>query len=111
MEQEDLQPRNLVPYLGSRAKVSEVLSGKRPLTLAMIRALHQGLGVPAEALLKESAPTPKRRKLSGRNFCARNGRTRLFSWPRLLLATPQRGRTLGSGRNPHARVRRASWPI
>lgn len=59
MEQADLQPRDLVPYLGSRAKVSEVLSGKRPLTLAMIRALHQGLDIPAEALLKETTPTKK----------------------------------------------------
>lgn len=51
MEQQRLSPRDLVPYLGSRAKVSEVLSGKRELTLSMIRALHKGLGIPAEALL------------------------------------------------------------
>ncbi len=51
MEQQQLSPRDLVPYLGSRAKVSEVLSGKRELTLSMIRALHKGLGIPAEALL------------------------------------------------------------
>jgi HTH-type transcriptional regulator / antitoxin HigA len=51
MEQQGLLPRDLVPYLGSRSKASEVLSGKRELTLSMIRALHQGLGIPAEALL------------------------------------------------------------
>ena len=57
MEQQDLSPRDLVPYIGSRSKVSEVLSGKRPLSLAMIRALHIGLGIPASALVQEpSAP-------------------------------------------------------
>ena len=40
MEQQALTPRDLIPYLGSRSKVSEVLSRKRPLTMAMIRALH-----------------------------------------------------------------------
>jgi HTH-type transcriptional regulator/antitoxin HigA len=51
MEQQGLEPRDLVQYLGSRAKVSEVLAGKRNLTLTMIRALHKGLGIPAAALL------------------------------------------------------------
>jgi HTH-type transcriptional regulator/antitoxin HigA len=53
MEQMNLSPRDLVPLIGSRSKVSEVLSGKRPLTLSMIRALHKGLGIPANALLQE----------------------------------------------------------
>jgi HTH-type transcriptional regulator/antitoxin HigA len=53
MEQQDLTQRDLVPFIGSRSKVSEVLSGKRPLTLSMIRALHRGLGIPAESLLQE----------------------------------------------------------
>ena len=53
MEQQGLTQRDLVPYIGSRSKVSEVLSRKRPLTLSMIRALHRGLGIPAEALLRE----------------------------------------------------------
>lgn len=52
MEQQGLTQRDLVPYLGSRAKVSEVLSGKRALTLSMIRALHEGLGIPAEVLVQ-----------------------------------------------------------
>lgn len=55
MEQENLAPRDLIPLLGSRSKVSEVLSGKRSLTMAMIRALHDGLGIPAEVLIQESA--------------------------------------------------------
>ncbi len=53
MEQQNLSPRDLVPYIGSRSKVSEVLSGKRPLTLTMIRAIHSGLGVPAKVLLRD----------------------------------------------------------
>jgi HTH-type transcriptional regulator/antitoxin HigA len=53
MEQMNLTPRDLVPLMGSRSKVSEVLSRKRPLTLSMVRALHKGLGIPAKALLQE----------------------------------------------------------
>ena len=56
MEQAGLEPRDLEPYIGSRGKVSEVLSGKQPLTLPMIRALHKHLGIPAEVLVGESAP-------------------------------------------------------
>ena len=52
MDQAGLSQRDLVPYLGSKSKVSEVLSGKRPLTLSMIRALHEGLGIPADVLLR-----------------------------------------------------------
>jgi HTH-type transcriptional regulator/antitoxin HigA len=53
MEQQGLIQRDLVPFFGSRGKVSEVLSGHRPLSLAMIRKLHSGLGIPAEVLLQE----------------------------------------------------------
>lgn len=59
MEQEGLTQRDLVPYIGSRSKTSEVLSGKRPLSLPMIRALHSGLGIPAPVLLRENDPAPK----------------------------------------------------
>jgi len=54
MEQGGLTQRDLVPYLGSRSKVSEVLSRKRPLTLQMIRALNSGLGIPAKSLLQDA---------------------------------------------------------
>jgi HTH-type transcriptional regulator/antitoxin HigA len=57
MEQQNLSQRDLVPFIGSRSKVSEVLSGKRPLTLSMIRALHAGLRIPAKVLLQERSPT------------------------------------------------------
>jgi len=54
MEQAGLGPRDLEPYIGSRGKVSDVLSGKQSLTLPMIRALHQHLGIPAEVLVQDS---------------------------------------------------------
>lgn len=53
MEQQNLKQRDLVPYIGSPSKVSEVLSGRRPLTLSMMRALHSHLGIPASVLLRE----------------------------------------------------------
>jgi HTH-type transcriptional regulator/antitoxin HigA len=51
MEQMGLTRKDLERYIGSRSKVSEVMSGKRRLSLSMIRALHEGLGIPAEVLL------------------------------------------------------------
>ncbi len=53
MDQANLTRRDLVPFIGSRAKVSEVLAGKRPITMPMARALHHHLGVPADVLLHE----------------------------------------------------------
>jgi HTH-type transcriptional regulator/antitoxin HigA len=52
MEQRGLAPRDLVPFIGSRNRVYEVLARKRPLTLAMVQRLHEGLGIPAESLIK-----------------------------------------------------------
>ena len=54
MEQAGLTQRDLVPFIGSRAKVSEVLSRKRQLTMPMARALHEHLGIPAEVLLQDA---------------------------------------------------------
>lgn len=53
MEQQGLTRKDLEKYIGSQSKVSEVLNRKRPLSIGMIRALHQGLGIPAEVLLQE----------------------------------------------------------
>jgi HTH-type transcriptional regulator/antitoxin HigA len=61
MEQQNLTQQDLVPFIGSRSKVSEVLSRKRPLTLSMIRALHSGLGIPAKVLLQEHKLSVRRR--------------------------------------------------
>jgi len=58
MEQQGLAQKDLASYIGSPSKVSEVLNGKRPLTLNMIRALHKGLGIPAEILLQEKDDAP-----------------------------------------------------
>lgn len=52
MEQNGLTPKDMQAYLGSPSKVSEVLSGKRPLSLNMIKRLHHGLNIPADLLLK-----------------------------------------------------------
>ena len=51
MEQQGLKNKDLIPYLGSASKVSEVLSGQRRLSLSMIRNLVEGLGIPAEVLI------------------------------------------------------------
>lgn len=53
MEQMALAPKDLVPMIGQINRVYEILNRKRPLTLQMIRRLHQKLGIPAESLIKE----------------------------------------------------------
>lgn len=52
LESRGLTRRDLEPYIGSRGRVSEVLRRRRPLTVAMIRRLHAGLGIPAEVLIQ-----------------------------------------------------------
>ena len=52
MESRGLTRRDLEPYIGSRARVSEVLNHRRPLSLGMIRKLNAGLGIPAEVLIR-----------------------------------------------------------
>lgn len=70
MEQQGLKNRDLIPYIGSAPKVSEVLSGQRSLSLTMIRNLVQGLGIPAEVLIgKPGAKLPSDAALQqGRHF-------------------------------------------
>jgi HTH-type transcriptional regulator/antitoxin HigA len=55
--------KDLEPLIGSRARVSEVLTGKRPLTLPMIRSIHRAMAIPADILISESprASATKRR--------------------------------------------------
>ena len=53
MDQAGLKPRDLIPLIGSRAKVSEVLAGKRAITMSMARALHKHVGIPADILLQK----------------------------------------------------------
>lgn len=52
MEQRGLDRAALQPMIGDRGRVSEVLNKKRPLSLAMIRKLHSGLGLPADVLVR-----------------------------------------------------------
>jgi HTH-type transcriptional regulator / antitoxin HigA len=68
MEEQGLKQIDLIPYIGSKSKVSEVLSGKRSLTLPMIRSLHEGLGISAEVLLQEQKRTPTNRELNFTQF-------------------------------------------
>jgi len=56
MAQNGLTQADLIPYIGSRSKVSEVLSGKRDLTLKMIRSLHKNLGIPVDVLIEGALP-------------------------------------------------------
>ncbi|MBY3788997.1 MULTISPECIES: helix-turn-helix domain-containing protein [Photobacterium] len=53
MEQLGLEDKDLVPYLGTRSRVSEVLKRKRGLTLTMIRNLNKGLKISLDSLVKE----------------------------------------------------------
>jgi HTH-type transcriptional regulator/antitoxin HigA len=55
MEQKDLRRRDLEPAIGSRGRVSEVLTRKRPLTLPMVRELSALLDIPAEILIQPYA--------------------------------------------------------
>jgi HTH-type transcriptional regulator/antitoxin HigA len=55
MDQAGLKQKDLVPYIGSKSRVSEVLSGERELTLAMVRKLHEGLGIPLKSLVQDGA--------------------------------------------------------
>ncbi len=54
MDQSGLSVKDLEPLIGKSNRVYEVLNRKRPLTLAMIRRLHQSLGIPANVLIAET---------------------------------------------------------
>ena len=51
MEQMEMTKTDMVKYLGSQSRVSEVLNRKRKLTLKMVKSLYKGLKIPAEILL------------------------------------------------------------
>lgn len=54
MEQQNLTARDLEAYIGSSGRVSEVLNRKLPLSLRMIKRLHDGLHIPYESLLADA---------------------------------------------------------
>ena len=55
LEQAGMEPKDLVPILGSRSRVSEILNHKRSLTVEMVRRLFDELHIPMEALIPRSA--------------------------------------------------------
>ena len=59
LEQQGKDARALIGVIGSRSRVYEVMRGQRPLSLRMIRALHEKLGIPAEVLIR---PVKRRRR-------------------------------------------------
>jgi len=54
MEQQGLTRRDLEEIIGTRTRIAEVLSRKRGLSIAMIRRLHERLGISAEVLIRPS---------------------------------------------------------
>lgn len=83
--------RQLEPLIGSRARVSEVLTGRRPLTLPMIRSIHQAMGIPAEILISSSQPTPPRPR-------RRTGSSERKLGPSVARATQKRDAPVGRAR-------------
>jgi len=65
MEQQGLTRKHLERMIGSRARVSEVLTGRRKLTIDMIRKVRSGLGISADLLIAPGS-SPRRRKSPGR---------------------------------------------
>lgn len=64
MEEQGLSQSDLIPYIGSKSKVSEVLSEKRPLSLNMIKALHKYLGIPAGVLIQDQPDSAGEEKVN-----------------------------------------------
>jgi HTH-type transcriptional regulator/antitoxin HigA len=83
--------RQLEPLIGSRARVSEILSGRRALTLPMIRRINRELGIPADVLISEPRAGRSRPPRRGRRHGKRSGAS-------LARATQQRDATGGRAR-------------
>lgn len=75
--------KELEQLIGSRARVSEVLTGKRPLTLPMIRSIHRAMAIPADILISES-----RKPAAARSRAARS--RRVGSGPSVARAAQKR---------------------
>jgi HTH-type transcriptional regulator/antitoxin HigA len=57
MEQQGLTRKDLEPIIGTRTRIAEVLNKRRNLSIAMIRRLHEKLGIPAEVLIQSPRPS------------------------------------------------------
>lgn len=55
MHEQGLRQADIAALVGGKSRASEILSRKRPLTLAMIRSLNEKLGIPSELLIREPA--------------------------------------------------------
>lgn len=73
MDQRGLEPKDMVPYLGTRSRVSEVLSGKRGLSIEQMSRLHHGLGIPLECFMPTVTPrqSPRRTSVKPRRVAQR----------------------------------------
>ncbi len=96
MESRGLSRQDLEPYIGSRARVSEILNRRRPLTLRMIRNLEEGLEIPAETLIRRyDLVSPKEEKAVEASAIARKASViRLPSFsPDIVLSVDTRDKT------------------
>jgi HTH-type transcriptional regulator/antitoxin HigA len=66
MEEQKLRQADIAAIVGGKNRASEILSRKRPLTLSMIRALHEKLGIPSELLIREPAAEYRARRRAGK---------------------------------------------
>jgi len=66
MEEQGLRQADIAALVGGKNRASEILARKRPLTLAMIRALHEKLGIPSELLIREPVAEYRVRRRAGR---------------------------------------------
>lgn len=60
MEQDGLKQQDLVAIIGSKGRVSEMLSGKRSVSFSMAKSLHKRLGIPAEVFLRDEVEKPRK---------------------------------------------------
>jgi HTH-type transcriptional regulator / antitoxin HigA len=66
MEEQGLRQADIAAIVGGKSRASEILSRKRPLTLSMVRALHEKLGIPSELLIREPVAEYRVRKRRGK---------------------------------------------
>lgn len=66
MQEQGLRQADIAALVGGKNRASEILSRKRPLTLAMIRALHEKLGIPSELLIREPVAEYRVRRRAGK---------------------------------------------
>jgi HTH-type transcriptional regulator / antitoxin HigA len=66
MEEQGLRQADIAAIVGGKNRASEILSRKRPLTLSMVHALHEKLGIPSELLIREPAAQYRVRTRGGK---------------------------------------------